>query len=350
MDIDGLVFLIWSLYFSIVEAKIITFCPCMGRFGNQLDHVTSMLHKSKEMKTTLLLPSFISYEESPLALIPFENVFEVSALIEGGFDVLAASEFDFDRLTTILCHRESMTFSGDHNGATASCDLSGNPRGTYWRQLGVKFLKSDVVSALEFHDEPVALTGAITAFPAPQSVNYVHQYLRFAPNILKIAYEIVQRIGSPFLGIHLRLGDDFRSACEILDRNENCMASPQCGTPVVKLDKIKHCIPPMEQILDELDLFREKFATIYISSDKKIDKKIFKKRGFRVTTLDDYRDLSIPKFFDPLIDLAVQILSDYFIGNCVSSFTGFIVRQRRVKHLPVDFWGLVEYLDTHDEL
>ena len=73
----------------------------MGRFGNQLgqlvekkitilryfskksssqlrtDHVTSMLHKSKEMKTTLLLPSFISYEESPLALIPFEDVFQV---------------------------------------------------------------------------------------------------------------------------------------------------------------------------------------------------------------------------------------------------------------------------------
>ena len=82
-------------------AKIMTFCPCMGRFGNQLgqllktfrffviffckrtgsqlrtDHVTSMLHKSKEIKTTLLLPSFISYEESPLVFIPFEDVFQV---------------------------------------------------------------------------------------------------------------------------------------------------------------------------------------------------------------------------------------------------------------------------------
>jgi len=330
-----------------------TFCPCMGRFGNQLDHVTSMLHKSKEIKTTLLLPSFISYEESPLVLIPFEDVFQVSALIEGGFDVLAASDFDFDQLTTILCHRTSMTFPGDHNEATASeetCDLSGNPRGTYWRHLGVKFLKSDVVSALEFHDEPVALTGAITAFPAPQSVNYVTQYLRFAPNILRIADEIVKRIASPFLGIHLRIGNDFRSACEILDRNENCMASPQCGTPKVKLDKIKNCITPKEQIQDELAFYREKFKSIYISSDKKIDKEIFEKRGFHVTTLDDYRDLSIPKFFDPLIDLAVQILSDHFIGNCVSSFTGFIVRQRRVKHLPVDFWGLVDPLGTHDEL
>ena len=73
-------------------------------------------------------------------------------------------------------------------------------------------------------------------------------------------------------------------------------------------------------------------------------------KSFRVTNLDDYRDLSIPKFFDPLIDLAVQILSDQFIGNCVSSFTGFIVRQRRVQELPVAFWCLVDPSDKHDEL
>ena len=126
----------------------------------------------------------------------------------------------------------------------------------------------------------------------------------------------------------------------------------------------------MEQILDELDFFKEKFNTLYISSDKKIDRQIFEERGhgfifnkllllfvlykpktrFRVATLDDYRDLPIPKFFDPLIDLSVQILSDQFIGNCVSSFTGFIVRQRRVKHLPVAFWGLVDHSDAHEEL
>ena len=205
-----------------------------------------------------------------------------SALTEGGFYVLAASDFDFDRLTTILCHRASMTFAGDHNGATASsgqCDLSGNPRGTYWRHLGVKFAKSDVVSALELHDDPIALTGAITAFPAPQSANYVTQYLRFAPNILRISDEIVKRIDSPFLGIHLRIGDDFKNACEILDRSENCMASPQCGTPKVKLDKIKNCMPPMEQILEELDYYKGKLKRIYISSDKKIDKKAFENLG-----------------------------------------------------------------------
>ena len=151
-------------------------------------------------------------------------------MIEGGFDVLPASGFDFDQLTTILCHSSRMRdstatgSSGDHNGEP-SCDLSGNPRGTYWRRLGVEFLKSDVVSSLDAHDEPVALTGAITSFPAPESVNYVHQYLHFAPNILQIADEIRNRMGGSFLGIHLRIGTDFTKACDILDRNDNLMGT-----------------------------------------------------------------------------------------------------------------------------
>ena len=57
------------------------------------------------------------------------------------------------------------------------------------------------------------------------------------------------------------------------------MASPQCGTPKVKLDKIKNCMPPMEQILEELDYYEGRFKRIYISSDKKIDKKMFENRG-----------------------------------------------------------------------
>ena len=35
----------------------------------------------------------------------------------------------------------------------------------------------------------------------------------------------------------------------------------------------------MEQILDELDFFKDKFDTLYISSDKKIDRQVFEERG-----------------------------------------------------------------------
>ena len=47
----------------------------------------------------------------------------------------------------------------------------------------------------------------------------------------------------------------------------------------MKLEKSKHCAPSMEQILDELDFFKDKFDTLYISSDKKIDRQVFEERG-----------------------------------------------------------------------
>lgn len=45
--------------------------------------------------------------------------------------------------------------------------------------------------------------------------------------------------------------------------------------------------------------------------------------------------------WNPLYDLAVLIKSDYFIGNCVSSFTAFAARARKVAgDKPTLFWGV----------
>ena len=43
---------------------------------------------------------------------------------------------------------------------------------------------------------------------------------------------------------------------------------------------------------------------------------------------------------DPIVDVAIMSSADYFIGNCVSSFSSFVRRQRKAAGKPTAFFGI----------
>ena len=172
-------------FLYIVVAKDLIFCPCMGRFGNQLDHYISMLDFAKSIKRRLILPPFIVFK-AEIKLVPFESLFDFDE-ISKFTTVISPENYALAKIETFSCpeswlKENQLLKCTDCESETIGCEISGNPHATFWESLGVKFLncrKNVWGKWTEVSDEVLALSGSVKSFPAPQSLNHVTKFFKF---------------------------------------------------------------------------------------------------------------------------------------------------------------------------
>lgn len=348
----------------------VIFCLCMGRFGsyslfictlefnvkindildflgNQADHFLGAMNFAKLINRTFVVPPFRTYKN-----VPFSEWFRLDKLQEYHRSI-SAEDFMQHIATKYWPNGKRIGFCWLlQNTPISECKMKeGNPFGPFWNELGVDFdgyekydwgYEDAEIWRENFPPEkyPVlALKGAPAAFPVLAEHRHYQKYFQWSDTILnEVNSYITKTFGErKFIGIHLRNGIDWKNACShVADGLPAFMASPQCLEGTNRLVKQDICFPSDESILEKLKNVVEKtgITNIYVATDQNPMKnqieKYLKEYNVRVYHHDPYL---------PVIDLAILGKSDYFIGNCVSSFTSFIKRERDINNKISEFWG-----------
>lgn len=360
----------------------------LGRFGNQADHFLGSLAFAHALNRTLILPPWVEYRkgEAKSIQVPFDKYFKVEALQEFT-KVVTMNEFMGRYAPAIwppekrvsFCYMERQKLDGSSSG---SCNAKeGNPFFSFWDTFGIDFVDSEFFGPALNYDvvhrgmdklwsekydpetwKVIAFTGAPAAFPVQQEHLHLHKYLQWSSEIEKIANSFIQKIlpKGAFIGIHLRNGIDWIKACDHVKDAKNLFASPQClGYQNEKGDlTMDICMPSHELIIRKIKRLVKKvkdvqkqneIKSIFVASDN----------NHMIEYLNEYlRRMNIKAYKlpenNPHVDLAILGRANYFIGNCVSSFSAFVKRERDARGFPSEFWGFPveksQRKNQHEEL
>ncbi|CAD5118937.1 DgyrCDS7612 [Dimorphilus gyrociliatus] len=374
----------FALYFLFASCTIATaikqdpkgyilYCPCMGRFGNQMDHFLGSFGFAKNLDRTLVVPPWIEYRSgtSNTKHVPFTKYFKLEALqsyhriidMETFMKELAPKLWP-EKERSVLCY---MARNGPEKDSCNAKD--GSPFGPFWDNFNINFVKSEFygpdlyfasennydkkkwLERFSYKKYPVmAFTGAPAQFPVVKHYIPIQKYVEFSDEISKLAKEFINKyLEKPYIGVHLRNDIDFKNACEHVEEGgSNFFSSAQCLGYDQQHGKISKelCFPSKKTILKQVEeaVKKTKAKSLFVAADKDHMINEFRKH------LKQYK-VNVVKYTSnyPQVDLAILSSSDLYIANCVSSFSAFTVRHRSVRNLPTQFWAFSKS-PSHDEL
>lgn len=196
-------------------------------------------------------------------------------------------------------------------------------------------------------------SGAPASFPVQLENRGLHKYLEWNENILSKAQDVIKNKlpKGAFIGLHLRNGIDWVRACEHVPHSPNLFSAPQCLGYRNERGKLTDdmCLPTKYTIIRQIKRViknMKNIKSVFVASDSNHMLEDLAE-ALKRTKVTVHR-MANP---DPHIELAILGLSNHFIGNCVSSFTAFVKRERDAHGFPSSFWGFPpEKSHTKDEL
>ncbi|XP_063984273.1 GDP-fucose protein O-fucosyltransferase 1 [Diachasmimorpha longicaudata] len=369
MKAFSIVFLLFSLTGDILSNHVdvdsngyIVYCPCMGRFGNQADHFLGALGFAKALNRTFVIPPWVEYRtgEATSMQIPYDTYFNVTEL-EKCHKVILMEKFMEELAPLVWPDTQRISFCYSPRGSKDTCNAKeGSPFGPFWNRFNVDFVNSEFYGPFHYdvhHTDianqwkrkyppvswPVlAFTGAPASFPVQLENKYLQKCVVWNDELQNKAKKFIKETlpKGAFIGIHLRNGMDWVRACEFIASTPNLFAAPQClgyrnergkATPGM-------CLPSWELILKHIKrVIRngKNVKSVFVASDSNYMIEDLSKALSRM-------EITVHRQPDPVsphLDLAILGRSNYFIGNCISSYSAFVARERDVKGYPTFFWG-----------
>ncbi|CAH8841617.1 unnamed protein product [Trichobilharzia szidati] len=347
-------------YVIPLSIAYITYCPCMGRLGNQIEQFLGMIAFAIKVNRTLVLPPWIMMSSLRTEFIPFGELFNITKLSsvhqvipqEDFMTSIAPVVWPTDRRKVICWQPRSGPLVNDCNAK------NGNPFKAFWDRFNVNFTGSTFYSPLSVESSkeqwdnlfpkemyPVlAFVGPISAFPVNPKNRLYHRYLEWSDRINTLINQYIdQSLIKPIVGVHLRNGIDFLNACSYLKHTPKALfSSGQCHGDMNEFPPYKvtdsMCTPSKEIILQTI-LYAVgliKARSVYIATDNNPMLSIIRQHLMN-TTVEKvvWKTDSLPEE-----DMALLGRSDLTILNCISTYSAAIKRERDVKRLPSMFFGL----------